>query len=599
MTVPRVARARAPRLAVVCFGLERTRARQQPWHIALGLARGLHARGARVVLVSDATDPPREEAFAILQLPRLFAGGRASPELCRLVTTLGIERAFLITGAFRLARMRPLALPCWVTLILASPRLRLRELIGLSPADLWRERRFLLLPLINALLPGFLLRRGFHRSQARDIVYLSEAARSRYVALGLPRGALLRPQVTMPEPGGMSKDRRPQVLYLGPALAARGVDLAIAAFEQARARGLDGELLLLIRPDGGSSALRWLKRRLARSPFASSIRLETRMLSASEVSAHLAAARVLLAPFRAPVSDVPLVVIEGALAGCTPVALDAPGVGEYARALGGLVVSSPAELTDALLRAWQRPSSPPPDARPWTSWEKAVEPLLETCFHAIARYRLIALCGVDGSGKTSLVRALGARLAAAGISYTPVWSRFRNYLSKPLLALARLTGHNRKERHHSFTIGYHDFRETWYAKPFLALQTIDLTLDIALRFRRRDLVVADRCCLDTIVDLCIDTGYDEFILEHLVAYLVRLLPQPAAAVVIERAPRSIAMRRPDALADRHFFRRRALYRRLAERLRIPVISNDGLLEDTVEKVITAVIGGSADLALAR
>ncbi len=583
------------RLAVVCFGLERDRIRRQPWHVALGLARGLAAHGHRVTVVTDAREPPVEPHLEIRTVPRLLRGGRPTAELRAALAHVSPERIWLVSGASGLARLGPLALGAPVTLVLASPRLHWRELAAVGPAALWRERSVVALPALNALLPGFLLRLGLARSGADELLYLSAAARERYNALGLPRGRLLRPQVEGPLAVGPPPPAGPvRIAYLGPALALRGVDLALDAFERVRTTGLDARLELLIRPDGGPAAARWLRRRVAESPQAPWITVETRMLARAELQARLAACHAFLLPFRAPVSEVPLVVIEAALSGRPVVVLDAPGVSEYAAALGGLVARSPRELPQVLLRALRRPAGPPPDPGPWTAWERAVEPLLEPA-HPLARYRLLAICGVDGVGKTALVQNLAARLAGADLPCRHVWSRFRNYTSKPLLALARLTGHNRKERHPGFTIGYHDFVGTAYARPFLVFQAIDLALDTLARFRGRGLVLADRCPLDTLVDLCVDTGLDRVVFERLAPRILALLPRPAAAVVIERSPALVARSRPDALADRHFARRRALYRELATRLGLPVIANDGPLEATLDALLEAVGSGRADL----
>jgi glycosyltransferase involved in cell wall biosynthesis/thymidylate kinase len=584
------------RFAIVCFGLERDRVRRQPWHVALGAARGLAARGARVTLVTDARDPPREPGLEVVTLPRLLERGRASDALRAVLAAGRFERVFLVSGALGLARMRRLGLAAPVTILLASPRARPRELLSVGLGGLWREREVALLPLVNALLPGFLLRRGLARSGADDVLYLSEAARRRYGALGLPTGRLLRPQVEatlctgLPPPSGP-----PRVAYLGPALALRGVDLAIEAFERVRALGFELRLELLIRPDGGPRALAWLERRIAASPERERIELDTRMLAPEELRARLARCHAFLLPFRAPVSEVPLVVVEAALTGRPVVVLDAPGVSEYAAALGGIVAARPEDLPHALLHALRRPVGPSPDPAGWTNWERAVEPLLAPA-HPLARLRVLAICGVDGAGKTFLLDRLRARLAAEGIATRHVWSRFRNYFSKPLLAAARLTGHNRKERHPGFTIGYHEFRGTLWARPFLALQAVDLALDTLVRFRGPGPILADRGPLDTLVDLAVDTGLDELVFDRLGPRILALLPRPAAAIVLERSPALVAASRPDALADRNFARRRALYRRLADRFGLPIVENDGPIEATVEAVLEAVASGRAELS---
>ena len=234
------------------------------------------------------------------------------------------------------------------------------------------------------------------------------------------------------------------------------------------------------------------------------------MLSAHELRERLATCHAFLLPFKVPVSEVPLVVIEAGLSGRPLVVLDAPGVSEYAHYFGGLVGVTPEALPALLLRACARTPIRPADPRPWTRWDEALEPVLAWKPSPFSRYRFVGLIGVDGSGKTFLLDRLSDGLRRAGVPYRRVWSRFRNYLSKPLLAAARLTGHNRKEQIDGVRIGYHEFAQ---ARPlaflFLGLQVLDQALDLLLRYRlpwRRELVVGDRCVLDTLVDLAVDTG---------------------------------------------------------------------------------------------
>ena len=214
----------------------------------------------------------------------------------------------------------------------------------------------------------------------------------------------------------------------------------------------------------------------------------------------------------------------------------------------------------------------------------------------LPRVAMIAISGVDGSGKTRLAGLMLDRLALAGIPHRQVWSRFRNYLSKPLLAVARITGHSRKEVVGKVRTGYHDFaRSPLLAWGFLALHSADLVLDILIRFRlrRRGTIVADRCAIDSLVDLAVDTGLDEVVLDRLGPRILRLLPQPLLAVVVERSPALIAEQRPDALADRHFARRRALYRQLAARLGLPVVRNDTSLNAAVGELSRLLATGGA------
>ena len=581
------------RLVVLCPGFAADCVRRQPWHVADGLARGFAALGHEVRLLTDAAGPLPAAPYAIERVPLLRAG-LPTAALRAALAGAPVDRIYLITGAARLARLGPLDLDAPLSLVMGSPRLRPEELLRLRPADLWDERATLALPLVNALLPGAVLRAGFRRSGAAEILYLSAAARERFADLGLPLGRLLYPQIDrgslLPPPSSGPF----RVGYFGPPLAARGADLALCAFERARALGLRGRLLLLLRSDSGEPSLRRFLARVDASPCRDEIDLRTGMLAPDELRRQLAACHAFLLPFRTPVSEVPLVVIEACLSGRPTILLPAPGVDEVGRALGGIVVERPADLATALLRVAASPPRRPPDPSRWTDWPGAVAPLLDPAGAGFARYGLVALAGVDGSGKTYLLRALEARLDHRGVPHRHVWSRFRNYLSKPLLAVTRLTGHNRKEEVGGVRTGYHDFAgHPWLAWAFLCLQVADCALDSWWRYRRpadRRLILADRCVYDTLVDLAVDTGLDRVLFGRLGRWLVGRLPAPHLAVVVNRPVRDIRIDRPDVLLDRNFARRRALYQRLATEFRLPVIENDGAAElflDRLERLATA------------
>lgn len=589
----------ARRFAILCPGFTADRVRRQPWHVADGLARGLVALGHEALVVSDAGPPPGQVPYRTLTVPALLAGGAAAPALLAALAGQQLERVYLVTGAARLARLRELRLEAPVSLVMASPRLTLRELARVGVLGWWREREVLTLPLVNSLLPALALRAGWHRSAADEVVYLSPAARARFAAAGLPAGRLLLPQV---DASTLIAERPPAagftVCYFGPPLATRGADLALEAFEAAVTRGLDGRLLMLLRPDSGPAAMARLVARIERSPCRDRVEHRTEMLGPAALRRELARARAFLLPFRVPVSEVPLVVIESCLSGRPTIVLEAPGVGEIARALGGIVAASPTGLTDALLAAAAAPAVAAPGAAAWTDWPGAVAPLLDRPKSPLARYRMVALSGADGSGKTFLLGRLQRRLDAAGVAHRHVWSRFRNYLSEPLLGLARLTGHNRKEVHDSVRIGYHDFAGTpWLAWPFLLLQLADGAIDAWWRYRRpadRRLVLADRCLYDTLVDLAVDTRLERVIFGPAGRWLVRRLPTPRLAVAVERPVAAIRADRPDALLDRNFARRRSLYRRLAREFSLPVVDNAGTPDaflDLLERLADPAVAG--------
>lgn len=580
---------------VICFGFEQDRLRRQPWHVARGIALGLQHRGREVTLITDAGSPPEDECFAVIAVDRLFLDDQPTPALCRQLRAIGPERVFVVIGAHELLHGGRFRLGPATWLVLASGRFRPGEILRLGPIDLWRERRLLGLVLLGSLVPGAMLRRGLARSGAAGLVFSSKETLDRFARLGVGPGVQLVPQVepVPATPIRVGPRGTATILYAGPPLALRGAVLALRAFERCRAQGLDARLVLLLRPDGDARAMARLVRLVERSRWRADVTVVREMLTAAELRQHLAAADVHLLPFRLTVSDAPLVVIEAGLTGRPVVVLDLPGVGEFARAFGGIVARHARTLPAALAEACERRPRRPPAAEAWTRWERAVTPLLELGPAGPERLRAIALIGIDGAGKTTLVQALRERLDAAGHPTIHVWSRFRNYLSKPLLGLARLTGHNRRLVLAGVTVGLHQFEGVWWlARPFLALQRLDLHLDAWCRVRPaawRGLVVMDRCLLDQLVDVAADTGLHAQIIDELAPRLFDLLPQPARIVLVDREPVLIGRSRPDALADPRLLLRRQLYHRLAERLSLPVIANDGTLAEA-DRALDRLVG---------
>ena len=174
----------ALRIAVLCPGFAADRIRRQPWHVADGLARGLAALGHDVRLLTDALGPRPAAPYPVETPGAAFGrqpGAGAADPPSPLNPSTGSFWSLVRPGWRACGR---LALGAPVSLVMASPRLRLRELLRLGPVALWRERALLALPLINALLPGAALRAGLRRSGADEVVYLSDAARQRFARAG-------------------------------------------------------------------------------------------------------------------------------------------------------------------------------------------------------------------------------------------------------------------------------------------------------------------------------------------------------------------------------------------------------------------------------
>jgi hypothetical protein len=78
-----------------------------------------------------------------------------------------------------------------------------------------------------------------------------------------------------------------------------------------------------------------------------------------------------------------------------------------------------------------------------------------------------------------------------------VWSRFHNYLSRPLLALSRLSGHNYYKQYDGIRFGFHDFETIpLFGWLFILLQAVDVNISAFLNITRirpkYDVVICER-----------------------------------------------------------------------------------------------------------
>lgn len=212
---------------------------------------------------------------------------------------------------------------------------------------------------------------------------------------------------------------------------------------------------------------------------------------------------------------------------------------------------------------------------------------------------LIFITGADGVGKSCIAQWLVERLLARGFKAGLVWSRFSNFLSKPLLALTRLSGHNFYKTVDGVLFGFHDFENlSAFRYLFALLQAIDVNIaairDIRSIRHRFDILVCERGPWDTLADVIADTGLDnlfEGVLSRLFTAQVR---NKARVLLVKRSKHNIFQTRPELIHDYKLDRKLAIYNRLAEVNRWSIVDNNHSIETTHKEIAKLLQLGSTN-----
>ena len=207
---------------------------------------------------------------------------------------------------------------------------------------------------------------------------------------------------------------------------------------------------------------------------------------------------------------------------------------------------------------------------------------------------LIFVTGTDGAGKSFHAKWLVECLKKKGLKTELVWSRFNNFFSKPLLGLARVTGHNYYKTIDQVLFGFHNFEHLFgFRELFVAFQSVDVNVatfkNIKTAMRRSDVVVCERGPWDTLVDVVSDTGMDCVINNILGKLFTIQVRNNTRVLLIKRSKENILTSRPELLYDDKLERKIAIYDKLAKVYDWIVINNNGAPKE-VRKQISDLLG---------
>lgn len=193
-------------------------------------------------------------------------------------------------------------------------------------------------------------------------------------------------------------------------------------------------------------------------------------------------------------------------------------------------------------------------------------------------HRIISICGIDGSGKTTQIRLLMKFLETRGLRCKQVWFRWTAFLSYPFLAICRLLGYTRLKVNPRNDMCFSEhlfYRNRAVAKVWTWISVFDMCVHYLLRIRipvrLGYRILCDRFVLDGIVDLMHDTGNYDLLRDTIGKFLVALMLNESIVLALDANEQEAFRRKRDIPSIDYLKARRATYLRLARVIKLPVI----------------------------
>lgn len=166
----------------------------------------------------------------------------------------------------------------------------------------------------------------------------------------------------------------------------------------------------------------------------------------------------------------------------------------------------------------------------------------------------IILSGPDGTGKSTILKALQDNYNSKGISSNQIWLRFNHYFSRLINLIGRISGKSYYNKYEWGKIGYHDYEGIigFFYVIFIFIDHVIFLIFFKSNYlKKNQFYLIDRYIVDTMADLIVDTGR-----KNLVYFLFGPLLKRELILshffILECDKENVFKRRPDILHDKKY-----------------------------------------------
>jgi thymidylate kinase len=207
-----------------------------------------------------------------------------------------------------------------------------------------------------------------------------------------------------------------------------------------------------------------------------------------------------------------------------------------------------------------------------------------------------ALIGPDGAGKTTIMRAIAARLHESGVRTRVSWMRSPRISTLAVLGVLRMSGLAKTVR-----MGDHDDVHTDLKdhRALFHLLAWAVTFDYFLGYLGkvslpkhllRRTILCDRFVWDALVDLGLASGVDEAVLEFPQGQILLKLARKHRSALVSTSTDELLRRRPILSLDPRLERRLRLYHEYARRFALGEVDSGRTSEEESARQVMEYLG---------